>query len=92
MSICYVCRREIDASFWTGDITAVSAALSALTPALQELPMLRRLGMSLSLTGTLPADWAAPNSLLRYSKSRPLVANAASALERCRIASIAASS
>jgi hypothetical protein len=53
--------------FWTGDLTAVSAALSALTPALEKLPMLKRLGMTLSLTGTLPAEWAAPNSLLRYS-------------------------
>jgi hypothetical protein len=54
--------------------------------------MLRRLGMTLSLTGTLPAEWAAPNSLLRYSESRPLVANAVSALERCHMASIVASS
>ena len=61
-----LCRREIDLC---GDVAAnctmPATALSSLTPALDKLPRLRRLGLTLALTGTLPAEWAAPNSLLR---------------------------
>ncbi len=45
--------------------TIQGAALSSLTPALDKLPRLRGLSMAMALTGTLPAEWAAPNSLLR---------------------------
>ena len=67
-----LCRREIDltnwianATYWIANRTTPAAALSSLTPALDKLPRLRRLGLMLALTGTLPAEWAAPNSLLR---------------------------
>ena len=60
-----LCRREMDMNYWVANHTTPATALSSLTPALDKLPRLRRLGMTLALTGTLPAEWAAPNSLLR---------------------------